>query len=474
MCQYVSHLLNIDFDFYNQHTTGDMISRLQDSNIVREAITKVIITITFDFIMMLVCLTVLACLNIPLFIITFIVILFYACFVKGFGARINQATEKLRTCDATASTIFLETVKGIETVKSYEYEEQSYKRNSTALSNLMDSYKSASLIFSKQGIISEGIIAIGQVLILSVGGSDVMRGNLTFGILFMFYSLLNMSMIPIKNIVDLFPTIDKAKVSAKRLKNVFSYPCESKNDTCISKLSGKISIKNLSYRYGNRELLLNDISINIDEGKQIAIIGNSGSGKSTLAKIILRLYKPETGEIYIDDIPIGNIPLIDLRNRIAYMSQTPYIFRGTILENIHIGNPNMNDQEIIEFLDKTPFKQFIKRFPMGYASMIYEGGENLSGGQKQMIALARAIIKRADIIILDEAFSSIDTNLHKIAESLLNTVYSKSTRIIITHNASEIRNCDQIIILDSGNIVDLGTHEELINRNIFYQEFCKF
>lgn len=447
MCQYVGHLLNIKYDFYNQHTSGDMISRLQDSNIVREAISKVVMTTAFDIVMATVCLVILANLKLSLFMLVVLIVGVYAFSVAKFSNSINCASEDLRNKDAAASTTFFEAVSGIETIKSYEYEENTYRKNAEALSNLMESDKVLSLILSRQTYLSESVIAIGEVLILAIGGVSVIGGEISLGILFMFYSLLNMSLMPIKNIVELFPIVEKARVSAKRLDTVFAHPCEDKKAGNIGELSGSIKVKHLSFRYGDRDLVFDDFSLDISEGEKIALMGNSGSGKSTLAKIIMRLYDVEKGEIYIGSIPLEHISITELRARIAYVPQKPYIFCGTLLDNIRVGNIRLTDEETMGQLNETPFRNFIERFPMGYDSMISEGGENLSGGQKQMIAIARAIIKRGDILILDEAFSSIDEGLKRIARESIELAYANTTRVVITHDTAEAQGCDRVVML---------------------------
>ena len=461
MCQYVGHLLNIKYDFYNQHTSGDMISRLQDSNIVREAISKIVMTTAFDIVMATVCLIVLANLNLSLFALVILIVGTYAFSVAKFSDKINRASEDLRNKDAVASTTFFETVRGIETIKSYEYEENTYHKNAETLSDLMDSDKVLSLILSKQTYLSESVIVIGEVLILTVGGVGVIGGKISLGVLFMFYSLLNMSLLPIKNIVELFPVVEKARVSAKRLNTVFAHPCEEKEAANTGTLAGSIVIRHLSFRYGERDLVFDDFSLNVSEREKIALVGDSGSGKSTLVKIILRLYDVEKGEIYIGDTPLEHIPITELRARIAYVPQNPYIFRGSLLDNIRVGNIGLTEEETMDRLNETPFRHFIERLPMGYASIITEGGENLSGGQRQMIAIARALIKRGDILIMDEAYSSIDAGLKKIARDSIDLAYENTTRIVITHDMAEAQACDRIVMMHAGS--DETVKRELTN-----------
>lgn len=454
MCRYIRHLLDVKYDFYDQHTSGDMISRLEDSNIVREAISKVIMTAMFDVMMTIVCLAVLYCLNGYLFILTLMIVICYMFSVAKFNRSINKISEEMRRRDAAASTAFFETVRGIETIKSYEYEEYVYKKNGNSLSKLMDSYKLLNLQLSKQMYLAEGIVAIGEILILTFGGFNVMSGKMTVGVLFMFYSLFNMSLMPMKNIVDMFPVVEKARASAKRLNAVFSYPCENKGHTVVDTISGGILIKNISFQYGSRNLILDNLSLKISKGEKIALMGESGTGKSTLVKIILRLYDIESGEIYINGVSLNDIPIETLRKRIAYVPQKPYIFQGSLLENICVGNTELTPEEVVSCIDKTPLRSFVEKFPMGYASIVAEGGENLSGGQKQVIAIARAIIKHGDILILDEAYNSIDSNLKKIAKAAVASTYEDATCIVITHDALEAQACDRVLMINSGKVVN--------------------
>jgi ATP-binding cassette subfamily B protein len=474
MCFYIKHLLNVEYELYGQHTTGDMISRLQDCDIIKEAITKTIITITLDVFMAITSMTVLGYLNRTLFAITLCVILLYFFTIVIVGKPISMAMENVRQCDANASSIFIETVKGIETIKSYQCENEAYKNNEKAIHDLTESYQKASLIFSNQSIITESTIGIGQVIVLGFGGCCVINNTITLGILFMFYTLLGMCLAPIRNIVDLLPTIKKAKVSAMRLQSILTYPAEQENAGTPSEvLNGDIAIKNLCYRYGNREMILDNFSLQIKGGEKIALMGCNGSGKSTLVKLLMRFYTPDDGEIFVGTQNINEISLYTLRKRIAYIPQNTFLFRGSVLDNIQIGNPEMTNVEIVEFLNLTPFKSFIEQLPMGYQFILTEDGDNLSGGQRQMISIARAMVKKGDILIMDEADSAVDIQMKALAAEMINSVYSNVTTIIITHSGKEAQMCDRIVMINAGRVEAVGTHAELFDSNAKYRKYCE-
>ena len=475
MCRYIHQLLYIDYEFYECHTTGDLVSRMQDTDIVRDAVSKVTITALLDVFMMSVSIAVLAYLNFSLFAISLGIVSVYALAVAKFNKPIHTVSSELREKDANATTTFLETINGVETVRVYQSEAKLFSKNETNISELMERFRKATFLFSEQSILADSIMSIGEVLILAVGGISVIHGTISLGILFMFYTLFAMCLTPVKNMVDLLPVIHKAEVSARRLQDVFSAITNIGNCLAIGKdisLDKDISIKNLSFRYGNRDLVLDQFSLDINRGERIALIGNSGSGKSTLAKLLLCLYKAEDGKILFGEKNINEIPISVIRKKIAYVSQNTFLFRGSILDNIRIGNPDMTHEEIVDFLEETSFKKFIAQLPMGYQTVLNENGNNLSGGQRQMVALARALIKQADILILDEATSAIDVQTEKIVEEAIQAVYSDTTTIIIAHHYRGVQYCDRVAVIAHGGVEAIGTPEAMIKTNCTYQEYC--
>ncbi len=474
MNDYLVHLLKNRYSFFEKNTTGDLVSRLQDADTVREAISQITVTALLDILTAFIGLGILQLINKKLFAISFIVLICYGITIAVFNRKISLITAELRRRDASVTTSMVETINGIELIKAYQSEDEIREKNQQKIKSLMEIYQKGIFLFSKQSTLSMTIMSIGEILILAAGGINVINRNMSLGTLIMFYALFSMCITPIKNIINLLPMIHKAEISAKRLNDVMNAPheeeCQKKNKTFS--LRGDITISNISFRYGNRELVLDNISLTIRQGEKIALIGDSGSGKSTLAKLLLRMYDYNCGNIKINDRLLTDIPIAELRNRIAYIPQKVFLFQGSILNNIKIGNADMDDLQVIRFLDATPLSQYLNSFPMKYHTMLTERGENLSGGQRQVIAVARALIKKADILILDEATNAVDLQTQKIINQAIESVYADASIIMISHQYSSIQGCSRAIILHQGRIAAQGDHRELLKNCMEYRAFC--
>ncbi len=234
------------------------------------------------------------------------------------------------------------------------------------------------------------------------------------------------------------------------------------NDTI--KLNGDISFNRISFNYPSREdvTVLKNVSFDVKSGQLIAIVGPSGSGKSTITSLLLRFYDPKTGEIKIDNQPIADYPLTQLRNQMAIVPQDVILFGGTIQENIAYGKPEATLEEIQAAAAQANAKEFIEKFPEQYDTIVGERGVQLSGGQRQRIAIARAVLKNPSILILDEATSSLDSESEKLVQNALEKLMVNRTSIVIAHRLSTIRNANKILVLENGEILETGTHEELI------------
>ena len=309
--------------------------------------------------------------------------------------------------------------------------------------------------------------------IIWVGSMQVINGKLTLGEMMVFNTLLGYFTEPVKNLIGLQPTIQTAMVSADRLGEVIDLDIEQKDERIIpNNLKGDIEIKNLDFRYGTREQILKNINIKIKKGEKIALVGESGSGKTTLAKLFLKFFDFEKGEININDFNIKDIDITFLREKISYISQDIFLFNNTIKENL-ILNETIKMEEVIEMAKKINAYDFINQLPQRFNYVIEENGANLSMGQKQRLSILRALLKKPDILIMDEATSNLDTITENIIQNTLNNLDMEMTIIIIAHRLSTIRMCDRIYVLDKGEIIESGTHEELVNMKGKYYKLLK-
>ena len=333
------------------------------------------------------------------------------------------------------------------------------------------------MIMNAEQTLTNTVSTIGGTVMLWVGVVNVLNGNMTLGSLITFNALLAYFLDPVKNLINLQPTMQTAIVAAERLGEILDLELEKVQDEkrtlAPDSLNLPIRIENLDFRYGTRSLVLKNINMTINAGEKIALVGESGSGKTTLSKLLMHFYPWEKGEIFIGDYNLKDISLEALRKRIAYISQDIFLFSGTIRENLELGNEDATMADIIEACSLSKADEFINNLPLRYETMLDENGANLSGGQKQRLAIARALLKKPDILIMDEATSNLDSITEKAIEKTINNLSRNITTIIIAHRLSTIMRCDKIFVMEKGEFIEQGTHKELIEKQGRYYELWK-
>ena len=319
------------------------------------------------------------------------------------------------------------------------------------------------MLSNVQGTISSVISGVGNLVLLYVGISQVINNNMTLGTYMAFMTLAGYFMDPISNLVGLQLSIQEANISMKRLSEIMDYEREqSQINQSINSVDGDIEVKNITFRYGNRKPALNDISFTIKKGQKVALVGASGSGKSTIAKLLLKYYEPEAGSITIDGIDIGEYGNESLRKAISYVPQNIELFSKSIYDNIRVSKQSATLEEVKEAAKAADAHEFIKRLPMQYYTYLEEAGNGLSGGEKQRIALARAFLKENQLYIMDESTSNLDFATENIIFDMIYNKFRNKSMLIIAHRLATVKNCDKIIVMDKGSIIEQGTHEELL------------
>lgn len=470
---YYQHLLSLPMNFFGSRKVGEIISRFMDASKIREAISGATLTIMIDTFMAIFGGIVLYIQNPTLFALTVLIYLVYGIVVFSYNKPIKNINEKIMEENAEVTSYLVESLSGIETIKSYNSERKSqYKTENLFLIFLNSVFKNGALSNGQQTL-AGAISSIGQIVILWVGTLNVLNGEMTIGQLITFSVLVGYFSTPIKNLIDLQPTMQTAIVAAERLSEILELSPEKdeqeeKRIKHIS-LQNPITVSSLNFRYGTRKLVLEGINMTIEPGQKVALIGESGSGKTTLIKLLMRLYDWEQGEIYLGDYNIKDINLKTLRDKIAYISQDTHLFSGTIRENLMLGNENATLEEIVEACKLSRADEFINQMPLRYESMLDENGANLSGGQKQRLAIARALLKKPDILIMDEATSNLDSITEKAIEDTIDNLPGSITLIIIAHRLSTVMNSDKIFVMKDGKIIEEGSHRNLMeNQNTYY------
>mgnify|MGYP004448762621 CR=1 FL=1 len=474
---YYRHVIELPMNFFGTRKVGEIISRCQDAGKVRDAISVATLTIMIDTIMAIAGAIILYMQNDRLFGIAIIIVVLYGIIVACFHKWYERLNRKQMEDNAQLTSYMVESLNGIQTVKAYNAERKANRETEIKFVKLLRSIFELTWVSNLQTSLKIVVELVGGVIILWVGGIGVINGEMTIGSLITFNSLLAYFLDPIKNLINLQPQIQTAVVAADRLGEILDLEAEKTKTEyrklTPAKLDGDIEIKNLNFRYGTRKLVLEDINLTIEKGKKVAFVGESGSGKTTLSKLLLHLYTPESGDILISGNHVDDIRLETLRERIAYIPQETFLFSGTIFENLTLGLDEATMDDIIEASKMAQAHEFINDLPLRYETRLEENGTNLSGGQRQRIAIARAMLKKPDILILDEATSNLDAVTERALDRTIHEFAKDMTTIFIAHRLSTIKNCDMIYVMDKGKIIEQGNHRELISLGGKYAYLVK-
>jgi ABC-type multidrug transport system fused ATPase/permease subunit len=385
-----------------------------------------------------------------------------------FGRFIRRYSKQVQSEVARSNTIVEETLQGIQIVKTYTNEFLEIERYRERTKEIADigmkggKYRGAFSAFMIFGLFGA------MVAVIWKGSTLMAAGVIDAGQLFSFVIYSGFIGGTIGGLANVLTQIQKFIGATEELFDIFKEVEEPLTDlfevSPAEQLRGQIEIKNLSFSYPSRpgEEVLNDISVKITENQLVALVGTSGAGKSTIASLLLRLHDPTAGFIYFDNKDSRDYPISALRSQIALVPQDVFLFGGSIRENIAYGKPSATEDEITEAARKANASEFIDRFPERYDTIVGERGTQLSGGQRQRIAIARAVLKNPKILILDEATSSLDSESEKLVQDALEKLMNGRTSIVIAHRLSTIRKAHQIIVIDSGRIVEKGTHDQLM------------
>lgn len=474
---YYEHVLGLPMNFFGTRKVGEIVSRFTDASKIRDAISSATLTIMIDSLMAVFGGAVLFSQNHSLFFIALLVVALYGVIVLAFSKPVKKINEKQMENNAQVTSYLVETLNGIETVKAFHAEDKAQAKTDKLFVKLLRSVFKGGIITNAEQTLTGLVSTIGGTVILWVGVANVISGSMTLGSLITFNALLAYFLDPVKNLINLQPTMQTAIVAAERLSEILDLELEKVQDEkrklSPPSLNLPVRIKNLDFRYGTRKLVLENINMKINAGEKIALVGESGSGKTTLSKLLMNFYSWEKGEIFIGDYNIKDINLESLRSRIAYISQDIFLFSGTIRENLELGNSDSTMEDIIEACRLSKADEFINSLPLRYETMLDENGANLSGGQKQRLAIARALLKKPDILIMDEATSNLDSITEKAIEKTINSLSKNITMIIIAHRLSTIMSCDKIFVMEKGKFIEEGTHRDLIERKGKYYDLWK-
>jgi len=471
---YYEHILKLPMNFFGSRKTGDVIARFNDASHVRDAISSAALSVVLDTVMAVAGGIILYLQNGKMFLICIAMVLLYILAAAVFEKKYRLFNRQQMEENANLTSYLVESVQGMQTIKSYQAEKESLHATNQKFDKLLKSIYKLVVTQNTQMSLKMLIELVGGVLILWIGALSVINHQMSIGALVAFESLMIYFLTPVQEIINLQPQMQTAVAAADRLAEILDLTPEVKENEKSKETRdiffGDIKFEHVKFRYGTRNLVLDDVSFYIRKGQKVAFVGESGSGKTTLAKLILYLYQIEEGNIYLDEKSIDQITIESIRKKIAYISQETFLFSGSIKENLLVAKPDATIKEIEQAVKTAQAKDFIERLSMGYETQLVENGQNLSGGQRQRLSIARALLKNPDILILDEATSNLDTITEAAISTSIQTFFKDKTIIYIAHRLSSIRHCDQIFVMKKGKIVEHGSHEDLSVKEGLYTQ----
>ncbi|NLK46424.1 MAG: peptidase domain-containing ABC transporter [Treponema sp.] len=471
---YLEHIFKLPISFFESRKSGEILSRLGDLDKIKQTLSSAAISGIMDVVMLIVSAPILFSINTKLFGVSIATVILAAVVSVIYAKIYRSFYAKSMSQNAEVQSYLYESLNGVATVKAFNAEEivnyEYEKKKMTAI----DTGWTLNKYGISQGFISGLINGISGLLVYWIGCSSIIEGTMSFGTLITFNSLLGYFTGPLFRLIQIQNQIQEALVAAERVGEILELDCE-KDDSIKyikpAKINGHIKFDDVTFAYGSRRPIYEHFNLEIAPGSWTAFVGPSGCGKSTFVKLILRFYEALEGKIYLDGYDIRDIDISHLRSKIGYVPQDIFLFSGSVRENIALHKPEASLEDIIEASKKAGAHQFIEKLPKRYDSELGEHGGGLSGGEKQRLALARALLGNPSFIILDEATSNLDTvsemEIHKVIKQLK---AENIAVILIAHRLTTVMNCDKIFVMKEGKILEQGTHNGLLKNGGLYSE----
>ncbi|MEG0338750.1 MAG: ABC transporter ATP-binding protein [Oscillospiraceae bacterium] len=394
-------------------------------------------------------------------------------FAKFISKRTSHLFKKQSQAQGELSGLINEMIIGGETVRAYDYEDKAFSRFESISDKLFSSGLKSVFYSSVTNPGTRFVNSIVYAAVMVIGAIFVIEGRMTIGQLSCFLTYANHYTKPFNEVTGVLTQLEAAVAGAQRIFEIIDYPKDiddEKNIRHLSDVTGNININNVEFSYNSKNPIIKNINLKVKAGEKIAIVGPTGCGKTTLINLLMRFYEVDSGNIELDNIDIININRDELRSNFGMVLQDTWLKNATIKENIAYGNPQATDAEIIEAAKESFAHSFIRRLPNRYDTIITKGGGNLSAGQKQLLCIARIMLRHPKILILDEATSSIDTRTELLVQQAFLKLMEGRTSFVVAHRLSTIKSADLIIVMRDGEIVEQGTHNELISYNKFYAQ----
>jgi ATP-binding cassette subfamily B protein len=463
---YYDHVLGLPMSFFKSRRVGEILSRLNDVSRIRALVGGTTLVLLLDATMVVFASVVMFYFDARLALVAFAGIPILATLVSVLHRPIRRIQRRVMEEAAEVEANLVESVTGVATLKSYNAERLARRKTEKGFIRMIHSLFRGGMIGTAADVSGMTVAASGSLAVLWYGAVLVLRGEMSVGELMFFNSLMGFLFEPAARLTSVNGQIQDALIATERLGEILDLSDEYARQEGGSdrEIEGTLRFEGVSFRYGSRERVLHEIDLEIGAGETVALVGESGSGKTTLANLIPRFHDPEEGAILLDGIDLRDYELRHLRSSIGHVSQDPFLFTGTVRENISLGRPDADFSEIVDAARKANIHDFVMSLPERYDTVLREFGSSLSGGQKQRLAIARALLVDPRILILDEATSSLDSESEAIIQSMLRDYRRGRTTLVIAHRLSTVALADKIVVLSEGRVLETGSHAELMTR----------
>ena len=472
-----NHIESLDIAIINSEPIGRLVSRVtNDTNSLNEFFTNILVQLLRNVITLIGVVIIMIAMSPMLSLYVFIIIPILLGITILFKKLSKKAYQNVKMEQSAMNAFLSENISGMKIIQVYNQEERKYDEFSNRNKSLKKASYKEVLIF---GIFQPLIYVLylsGETLAIYLGVQFISAGILAPYLFVAFYNYIHMLFRPIQNTVDQFNMIQQTFVSCERIMTILDMKNKINDDEDAIELDhfeGKIEFRNVSFAYVKDNWILKNVSFVINPMDTVAFVGATGAGKTTILSLLVRNYDVNEGEILIDDINIKKIKISSLRRLIGQMLQDVFLFEGTIKSNITLDDPNISDEEVIKASNYVNLDKFVKEYPDGFMHHISERGQNFSAGQRQLISFARTIAHKPNIMILDEATANIDTETEILIQESLNKMKNIGTMLIVAHRLSTIKNADKIIVLHKGEVIEMGNHEELLEKKGLYYNLYK-
>lgn len=471
-----NHVQNLSFSYFDRNSTGRIIVRIvNDVNTLNNLFTNGIVNVVTDMSSLILAMIIMFSIHPKLAAVTFAVVPLFLAMIFTTRNAIKENWRRVRRKIANLNAYIHENISGIRVIQAFVRQKTNKAIFKQVIDDVFISWMRAVKVNSLFGPFVEICSMMGTLIIYWYGVKLLRINGVTVGTLIAFVSYLDRFWRPVVTLSNFYNQLLVASSSSERIFEVLSIEPEIKEDKSAVDLptfKNSIEFKNVWFSYKDENYVLKDISFKIQKGQMIALVGATGSGKTTIVNLLARFYDPQKGSILIDGIDLKKISFRSLRKLIGIVQQEPFLFSGTILDNILYGKPEASLNEVIEVCKFLGTHDFISQLEEGYYTQVNERGTRLSTGQKQLICLARLLLQNPEILILDEATSSLDTQSELMVQAALDKVMKNRTSIVIAHRLSTVKDADLIIVLENGQIVEMGRHEELVAKKGAYYELC--